>query len=205
MTFTFLALVATLTDVPAAARLFAQSPQGQGKGLVRAIANRTANRNADRCNAEGNADVKACLVTSSDVMHDPAKRVAPGVNCFWRKDGTKRFEDVAGNDANGNGVRLRYRFVVLNTCAVPVEVRFALAEPAAGSAATLEFEDCSGTVFTETLAGGQAERIRTCMSRPYKAGTLTFSRTFTIDARNPGAGVFVPYDPEVVIEEAQAP
>ncbi len=171
---------------------------------ARAIENRQANGNAARCNAQGNADVKACLVPASDVMHDPAKRVADGVDCFWRKDGTKRFEDVAGNDANGNGVRVAYRFVVANLCAAAVEVRFTLA-PATPGAPVLEFEDCTGTVFSETLAGGQTERVATCTSRPYRAGAQTFSRTFAIEARAPGVGTFVPYDPEVVIEEAQTP
>lgn len=206
--FTALVFVALLTSVSPVAHLLAQATnpgQGQAKGLPRALANRTANRNADRCNAQGNADVRACLVPASDVMHDPAKRVAPGSDCFWRKDGTKRFEDVAGNDANGNGVRLAFRFIVVNTCTMAVEVQLTLAPVAAGSTSTLEFDDCTGTVFSETLAGGETERIRTCMSRPYKAGTLTFTRTFSIDARSPGAGTFVPFDPEVVIEEGRAP
>ncbi len=201
MAVTFgLGAAATLYDGPLVARLLAQ-PRNQPQGLLRAL-NRTPNPNAADCNPRGDADVKACLVPASDVMHDPTKRVAPGVDCFWRRDDTKRFEDVAGNGPGGVGTSVQYRFIVVNRCAVPVEAQLTLAAPGANP---LEFTNCTGTVFTQTLAAGAAPLVQSCQSLPYRAGTSTFSRTFTIGGRTPGTGTFVLFDPEVVIEEARAP
>lgn len=201
-------LTAFSGGLPAVANLGAQ-PAGQGtsqtqgsqQGVSMRTLNRTPNPNAADCNPRGDADVKACLVPGNDVMADQGKRIAPGVDCFWRTDDTKRFEDIAG-ESNGQGVSVQFRFIIANKCAVPVEVQFTLAAPGANP---LEFTDCAGTVLTQTLAAGAAPLVRSCMSIPYRRGTLTFTRAFSIAGRTPGAGTFVAYDPEVVIEEGRAP
>lgn len=163
---------------------------------------RTPNPNAGQCNPRGDTDIRACLVPGSDVMADPQKRVAPGVDCFWRRDDTKRFEDIAGNGPAGNGTAIPFRFVVFNKCSAPVEVQFTLQAP---GPSPLEFTNCTGTVFTQVIAAGGAPIVRTCVSLPYRAGTQTFTRSFSIGGRAPGAGPFVLHDPEVVIEEGRAP
>lgn len=192
-----LPLAVVFSEVAPVARLLAQ-PDADflDRRLLRA-----ANPNAATCNPRGDADVKACLVPGADPLADQAKRLAPGVDCFWRKDDTKRFEDVAGN-SGGAGTSVRFRFIVANRCAVPVQVQLTLSEPAGDA---LRFRDCDGTVFTRTLAPGSQPFVQTCMSLPYRAGALTFSRSFSIGGRVPDAGPFVLFDPEVVIEEAAAP
>lgn len=181
----------------------AQPTQTQGtQGDLSRSFGRNANANAGHCNPRGDTDVRACLVPGSDPLADREKRVAPGVDCFWRKDGTKRFEDVAGDGPGGNGAAIPFRFIVFNKCASPVEVQFTLAAP---GASPLEFSNCTGTVFTQVLAAGGAPVVRTCVSLPYRAGSQTFTRSFSIGGRAPGAGPFVLHDPEVVIEEGRAP
>ena len=194
--------VASLRPSLVVAPVGAQPQPEAAQGDLSRSFGRNANANAGQCNPRGDADVRACLVPGSDVMADRDKRVAPGVDCFWRKDGTKRFEDVAGNGPGGNGAAIPFRFIVFNKCAVPVEVQFTLMAP---GNAPLEFTNCTGTVFTQVLAARGAPTVRTCVSRPYRAGTQTFTRSFSIGGRTLGAGRFVLFDPEVVIEEAQTP
>lgn len=184
------------------APLSAQPPAQGGQGDLARTFGRNANANAGQCNPRGDADVRACLVPGTDPLADRTKRVAPNVDCFWRQDGTKRFEDVAGNGPGGNGVAIPFRFMVFNKCATPVEVRFTLDAP---GASPLEFSNCTGTVFTQVLTAGGAPVVRTCVSLPYRAGSETFTRSFSIGGRAPGAGDFVLFDPEVVIEEGRAP
>lgn len=195
--FTLFALAAAVTDVSPVARLLAQ-PEAD---VLERRFSRVPNANAATCNPRGDADVKACLVPGSDALADQSKRVAPGVDCFWRKDDTKRFEDVAGN-SGGAGSAVRFRFIVANRCAVPVQVQLTLSAPEGNA---LRFRDCEATVFTQTLAPGARPFVQTCMSLPYRAGSQTFTRSFSIGGRAPGAGPFVLFDPEVVIEEAAAP